>query len=634
MKVQKWIVYVALSLSLVITGVSQADTNYCAAIRGNGELILAHWPALARAVENEGYPKAVAGGSSAAITLFYLDAISQNPYLSKDPDIRKKQQALLLKSVLIHTQYLWEEDTQAPKVMTAIEDFKKFGEESFLGKVKIALKLAKDLPTFMEILGEYGPLFNPEMARGLKENFEFYKQQISEALFYLGNFDAKTDKNIFYRNALIDFKYLALLVGRIGDFYAGNYSDKQKDAGSAMRQFLKICGTASVGQVWFDEGEKGSTCSQLYKEALVSFYKKPKVRVRNPNGKGFSTRTVNREFANKLIFKAVGSGLSAFPTTAIVKGDAYNRYTEGKKIYDSGAPEQIDDFSLDYNSELSYGYWGKTEQLNFIGSNLKKNFANDLKSQKFEALYNGNWFEVLSTSPAEPGLANLQRIPDGSKMDGQTAVDKSYFEGWWLLKYFKLKAQTWYNEENPEKSIIPFRKGVFSAGGWSDLHPMLVLKSHGCENTLYVTRQNGESVFGQQIFIRLTGDTKTLPFWKEINQQNNRIGWHDLTPEMEQTPWNRLYNLANGKSSFLKSVGQADVVHCTNWDAYNLFENTKQTIKEISLDSWIAPLFKKRSIEQRGAFNYGNDQTDTVGDGFPGCLSTPPTVKRNSVLVN
>jgi len=58
--------------------------NYCVGVRGNGELALAHWVSLARIVENKGLPEAIAGGSSAAISLFFLDALSYNKNLSQD----------------------------------------------------------------------------------------------------------------------------------------------------------------------------------------------------------------------------------------------------------------------------------------------------------------------------------------------------------------------------------------------------------------------------------------------------------------------------------------------------------------------------------------------------------------------
>lgn len=614
-----------LSAGIAFSAIAQPKP-YCMGVRGNGDLIFAHWPAMARAVEQNGMPQTIAGGSSAAVSLFFMDAISRNELLAPDQRVRRQQQALLVKSILHHLLYLWSDETKAPEIMKAIGTYKKLAGEGFIGKLKLALKVAVDFPSFMEVLGEYGPLVNPQMARGLRENFSFYKGQLAEALTAFGAFDA-TDKNLFYRNGLIDFKYLAVLIGRVGDYYAAYYSERQPRAKTAMMSFLTQCAWEAKGKIWFDDSGRGRYCKKLFRESLVAYYEKPTVRdwKRRSNGKGYEwvNKTLDRKFANKMVFKNVGSGLSALPTTALVTEDAVRRFDDLLKEYEEKEATDVRPFSLDFDTELSYGYWGRKDVLKKIKGDLKKLYPNDLKSQKFAEIENGNWFEVLATSPAEPGLAPFQRIPDSEKMKSEDVVNKPYFEGWWVLKYLKLKALTWYNSEDPSKSVIPFKENVYSAGGWSDLHPAPVLKAAGCDNTIYITRQNGETVFGQMIFIRLTGYTKILDFWKDINQVNNRKGWINLSPEAEASPWNRLYNLANVNSSFLMSVGQADAVHCTNWDDYSLFVDTEKSLAAMMQDAWEAPVFTKTDRAEK-SFPYGKDHTDYQKDGFPGCIQRVP----------
>ncbi|MBC7371421.1 MAG: hypothetical protein H7326_07650 [Bdellovibrionaceae bacterium] len=82
----------------------------------------------------------------------------------------------------------------------------------------------------------------------------------------------------------------------------------------------------------------------------------------------------------------------------------------------------------------------------------------DAKSQKFLSLGESTWAKVLSLSPAEPGLS----------------------------------------------SSLAISRTMRSAGGWSDLHPTLVLKAAGCENIIYVARKGDESPFAQNVFRRLT----------------------------------------------------------------------------------------------------------------------------------
>src|SRR5688572_18649806 len=51
----------------------------CAAVRGNGQLIYAHFASLARISEEYGPVDAIAGGSSASITSFLTESVALNP---------------------------------------------------------------------------------------------------------------------------------------------------------------------------------------------------------------------------------------------------------------------------------------------------------------------------------------------------------------------------------------------------------------------------------------------------------------------------------------------------------------------------------------------------------------------------
>ncbi|MGZ3745651.1 MAG: hypothetical protein ACXVBQ_17435, partial [Pseudobdellovibrionaceae bacterium] len=81
-----------MSAAMSLAG-SGAYANYCAAIRGNGELMPAHWGAMSSLVEDQGLPSAMAGGSSASITMFLLESLSQNPLAKTN-----SEKALLIKS--------------------------------------------------------------------------------------------------------------------------------------------------------------------------------------------------------------------------------------------------------------------------------------------------------------------------------------------------------------------------------------------------------------------------------------------------------------------------------------------------------------------------------------------------------
>jgi hypothetical protein len=573
--------------------------NYCAAIRGNGELAPTHWSSLSRIIENKGIPSAAAGGSSAAVTLFLLDGISRNQDVSSDADLKKYQQSLMLKSIIPHLMYLYQKETGAPKVMRLVSDAMGLSGDGFFSVLKKAVQRSKDLPSFFKTLGEYGPLLNPELAKGLSTNFFFYKAQIEEALKVFGKFDAKNDINLFYREGIVDFKYLAILLGRIADFYASYGTDQ---VNTNIKSFFNSCTNLSKGKEWQELIEAKPVCGELFNKALHSYYTKPTV------AKKGSTKRV---FPNKMVFAKIGSGLNAFPTTALVVGAGENKYIRLNKEYIKNKAKNVKDFSLNFNNDLKYGYWGRSGDLMKIKRNLKRLFPKDTKSKKFEAVNGGVWFEALGTSPAEPGLSKLVRIPDGESLDAEKIINKKYFSS--SLTYI---ANTWFNEDFPSESISTFRKGMFSAGGWSDLHPTLVLKANGCDDIVYLTRQDGESVFGQQIFIRLTGDTKKITFWKEIDK-HNRDGYVNLTKEIGDSAWNRLYNLGNRDSSYSLSIRTADAVYCTNWNAFNLFDPSQ--LAPAQQDAWHAPVFVK-DVSKRNRYDFGYTSAGKSPDNFPGCI--------------
>ena len=153
----------------------------------------------------------------------------------------------------------------------------------------------------------------------------------------------------------------------------------------------------------------------------------------------------------------------------------------------------------------------------------------------------------MGLSPAEPGLAPLQEF-----------------------------------SANGEK--------LYSAGGWSDLHPIAVLKAHGCGKVVYVTRRGGESLFGQGVAKRLMGFPEvpwerlsTSDSMKAINVVRNNQG----NPADQTSLWSRLYNLANANSSFNRALNLADAVLCTDWNRFNITD--KGAIDAMITEAYRAP---------------------------------------------
>ena len=71
------------------------DRRVCAAVRGNGQLIFAHFASLARITEHYGPLWGSAGGSSGSITQFLLESVQMNPAVAscgEQPCTRAEQE--------------------------------------------------------------------------------------------------------------------------------------------------------------------------------------------------------------------------------------------------------------------------------------------------------------------------------------------------------------------------------------------------------------------------------------------------------------------------------------------------------------------------------------------------------------
>lgn len=551
--------------------VARAD-GYCLAIRGNGELAPAHWGAVASVVEKSGFPVAQAGGSSASITMFLLDAMSQNSYLQKD----KNKSALLLKSLQGVVEYL-----------SQTQEWKKFsllygqamqvaqGKEFFLQTLEAQLHQSNVLDTskakewyqhysvvvsenlnIAEKLGLIDPAIRIRLMNALialqasttktdaqkqLQIIGFYAQELQNSIRVFGKFDAESDVNLFFRPGIVNFDILADQFGKIAQFYTA--VSINKNIQSDWSQFLDQCSSVSLGKTWDEMKAINPSCPLSFYSLLKSY---------------FSQAT---EVMGNFASQNVGVSIASYPTTAVLTRSSYLKHKplERESSYDQ-AERSLEEyhqsmdldfgknFKIESPDSVKFGYWGAPDRLASIQKNLPKN---DEKSLRFEALGETTWKTVLSLSPAEPGLSPLKKF---------------------------------FAQGQP----------MISAGGWSDLHPVTVLKAAGCEKVVYITRRGGESLFGQGVAKRLLGedaqwgkdwdDLRTQP--EDVGQQNwvknNKGDLSDMT-----SLWSRLYNIANPNSSIQKSLQNADAVLCTNWNEFDV----KKQLSELIADAYRSPYY-------------------------------------------
>ena len=415
----------------------------CAALRGNGELILAHFAALGALVEKLGVFDGLAGGSSASITLFIYESILRNPAVRVCPTCDNHatalRVALLLKSLPEYLDLLGD-TPEAHAVFGVARLFSKAQEDGIL---KLLFgepgEVLKGIGALSDALNapELGDLVNPElkaMVSPAKVLFRTYQAREAFSAVQQAIHADSVDKKVFFRPGVLNYRELARKIGRVGSFYAG-YGDFADHGG--MATFLERCAPLAAGLDWFAFKKANPSCAtQLH--GLIQNYRTRLLA----NEDGVYSRSQDY----------VGAYTHILVATAALQSAEVAQFEMGRKLYMED--DHFDQFDFSVFKPLRFGYWGAAADVRAVADN-PKNFT-DLKTAKRLALSAASWEQVLALSPAEPGLSRIQEI-DGSA------------------------------------------PAVASVGGWPDLAPVLALKNIGCERVIYVTRQGEDAQFGRHI---------------------------------------------------------------------------------------------------------------------------------------
>lgn len=553
----KTILAAAAVITLSSNSPHAGASDYCLAVRGNGELAPAHWGGFARLVERMGLPKAMSGGSSGSVSLFLFDSVAANPILgAKDSDTEKTRASLLVKSFesYLETVALRPEWQSALKTANDLQvkgggqgqDFSTWIQTLFAQDptklIQLLLENRAQIESSLAFAIEMG-LLNEEtfapLYQGLNElaspsspathalamgRVKFFAGEAVNAITLLGKFNAETDANLFFRSGIVNFRKLGATIGKAANFYAGK--EWPANLTKKANVFFDRCSALAAGRTWNDMRKSDPTCDIDFK-AMVQEYETL----------GLPKKAKSREL------DLIGSSIATFPSTSVLTGKSY----QDAKLAISNYSQALDpNFGARFTkmvtdrNELKFGYWGDSKDLARIQKNLstafqdskgrKFDFSKDEKSRRFMSLGQAPWLEALRTSPAEPGLAAFQEI------------------------------------STPAGPAI-------SAGGWSDLHPAALLKAYGCETTVYLTRRGGESMFAQGVAKRLLGIEEVS--WSQLSTADavkaaNVVRNNQGTPNAAPSIWNSLYNLANPDSSYNTALKIFDAVICTDWNKFNV----------------------------------------------------------------
>jgi hypothetical protein len=525
---------------------SSLRDGYCLAIRGNGEAMPAHWGAMANAIETFGIPSGVAGGSSASISSFLLESVLMNPSVSQQASEEKV--SFLLKSfegLFAHMAKKpeWQELINLIKMLDGRKKSPPIAElQKMLEKQspdQILLQMAKVSVALQEIQNT-SVLNGPAIVR-LVASFRKWKSQPSEenkaelvirlneakrSFEVLGKFDAKNDKHLFIRNGIIHFGALANLFGKMGDFYS--LRGASQNTSNFFQSWIEDCSPKSAGKSWSEIVEGKKVCERQL-EKLLDIY---------------IAETKNRSYR---IHEKVGATLPAIISTSVVVGTSIDSVKKTKADYDQRKDDSFESEIFIQREDVKFGYWGASEDLRRIESVIHSSrFPGSRidKSKRFLSLNEAKWIVPLSLSPAEPGLSSFLEF-----------------------------------EKEGEK--------LLSFGGWSDLHPVPVLKALGCGKVVYLTRVGGDTLFGQGVAKRIF-QLEDIQ-WEDLDSTNpaaikkNNFG----TRENQNGNWSQMFNLANSRSSFSFSLAMADAVVCTNWNDFDV----KTEFRSLVLDAYRSPVY-------------------------------------------
>ncbi|HET9241618.1 MAG TPA: hypothetical protein VFO10_30405 [Oligoflexus sp.] len=406
----------------------------CAAVRGNGDRILAHFGAIGR--YHDSYPAfdGIAGGSSGSITSFIYESMQLNPLLEQcegrscSREEKRQRLAFLVKSIMGYVDaYKNTEEVQALLfTIQAVKDLQTLVAEPSFQKL-ITYDAAAAAQKVLAVLRtpEFRGLINPDLITLFQDsqNIPFHLEELQRNLKNFGSWKA-ADTSIFFFPGFINWPELGRRMGRIADFYAGYgsyYPLRDMDA------VLQQCAPALAGKDW--NHSEVLACQKDF-TALIADYRKANIAdVAGPHR----------------IQDPIGKGMMALASTSILMGAA--NVAIYKAAHESYRRGEAYEFKPQF-SDIKMGYFGREADLARIQENERG--YTDTRTQRFESLGTRSWQDIISVSPAEPSLSDIR----------------------------------------------PVDEGRYSIGGWIDLSPTLVLRNAGCDEVVYFTRYVDRNISG------------------------------------------------------------------------------------------------------------------------------------------
>jgi len=382
------------------------NLEYCVALLGNGYKFWSYTAAFARLSEDVGSVECASGGSSASIMAFFVESIAINPstrICGNRPCTnteKRQREALLWKSFNAVPMF---EGLFNAFVLNILYDIFillfQFNSAWMLLQDDgywEALQGARQRATraFFKAfrnagLSEMIPFFNFEalwmliaVSPDSDTHIRDIAQSIKDAAASAGDFT----KDRFFRTAFASWEHIARLWGKGASFYAG-YGPYNH---AAVDRWLTTCVPKQVGQTWRQAAKKiGSNGISTCGEEFLRIW------------------SIHQKLFTWPIHKSRGDdpvGLHRPTVTAVslITGDAVELWKDGVRQYRQAQfPVTFEPNFDDYR----IGYFAKKTDLVRIKTALDTYYTDRFRPQRFHPLGGYTWQDVLSTSPAEPGLS-------------------------------------------------------------------------------------------------------------------------------------------------------------------------------------------------------------------------------------
>ena len=309
---------------------SPEKPKLCAALRGNGDKVLAHFSSLAGIVERFGVIDGVAGGSSSSVSLFFYESALINPLIWScgqnpcDEETVRQRLSFSLKSTEAVLKLFFED----PKVKKAIEmskpdsagelnqgeEFLKYGfhppVRGLFKRLKrriihrVAWKIVSDKFFNFTSLA-FADFINKELMGEVEDYLiDLPAQKRWEIMRSIQALDFNnSDVSTLFREGIIDFSNLIRRIAFVADFFAGR-GMYPKDK---MAQMLSSrCVTESFGKSWpeFVQTPAGHACEKT----LLSYMRPYFQHYRSDKG----------ILSDSRVFDPVGGALKALIPVSVI----------------------------------------------------------------------------------------------------------------------------------------------------------------------------------------------------------------------------------------------------------------------------------------------------------------------------